>query len=305
MFVACFVLIFAFASCSKEALRLAVVYNDLTINSAADLPDLKKNTRLTGSLTLEFAPDEEVDLSVLENIIEIERNLVIKGGVNDAHLQHLRNITSVASLEILDNQQLSSLAPLAELQVTRDFTIVGSNVSDIAVFSNIEALEGDLEIMSCPNIQDLSDHFPFLETVNGNVTIVFNAGLEAVGLKALRMADEISFTDQPALASLALPALEEAKTLSIIGSGELENLDQLSKVQKINRLVVLNNPLLVDLNAGTQLEYVGTAWIRENVLLDDFCMLQQASIVGTIHDYDVQGNQYNPSLGDLATACIQ
>lgn len=303
---AAFVLVLSLSSCSKETLRLNEVYNDLIINSEADIPNLKKNTRITGNLILEFAPDEQVDLSSLQNVVEIGRNLIVRDGVTDAHLQHLANLTSVFSLEINDNQMLSSLAPLANVDIENSFSIIGCALSEIPVFVNVQQLEGDLEIMSSPNIVDFEDKFPSLTAVDNDIKILFNDGLEVIRFSKLAEAQEISITGHAELARVELPALNEVRDLlSINNAGKLQDLSEIEKVQKIGRLIVQNNPWLVDLNDGTQLELVELAWIRNNGQLDDFCMLQQAAIIGTIYDYDVQGNQYNPSLNALATACSE
>jgi hypothetical protein len=183
-------------------------------------------------------------------------------------LDGLSCLESTDGLQISDNESLTSLAGLDNLQEVDGPLRIEDNdqLRSLAGLSSLTAIGDVLTVTGNPSLLDLSD-LSSLTTVNAAATLASNASMTHIGLSALEKTGKLIVEDCPSLTEInELTALEEARSgLSIQECSSLTTLDLPALttvggdvyIYKNASLASLSAPELSEVNGELRLHWVG------------------------------------------------
>ena len=150
--------------------------------------------------------------------------IVIKGVSSVSPLEGLR--TFAGKMKILNSPNLTSLAGLGALVSIGGLTIKENDaLTDINTLSQVEVIEGDLNIEKIANISSVS--FPNLREIQGDLRIEQNGDLSSLYMPKLEaISGSLSIRDNKALNYFDFPSLNTiGGTFYLQANPDLENFD--------------------------------------------------------------------------------
>jgi hypothetical protein len=305
LFAAFFVLIFS-TSCVKQLDLLDQVYNNsIDLREEKKVPKFRPNTIIEGNVILKINDGNKPDLSPFGNVIEIRGYLQIGQGITDEDIALFSGLQKVQTLSVTNNDQLTDLRPLKELNITE--TIILSDLSELSIlpqFMETQGLEGDFIIGGVPKLI-IFDAFPNLVEVEGAFTISGNDGLQSISIPSLKKVFRLLVSGNPQLNAFTNIALDE-----VIASFELSNLPNMtsleafSSLQKTSSLKIEGNGKLQTLDGLQQLKEVNSVRIVLNTSLHDFCGIANAMQNPNLVSYTVFDNVANPNQEEIINDCL-
>jgi len=165
-------------------------------------------------------------------------------GTDIIDLSNLENITTITgSLRIINNNNLSNINSLSnitsvgiDLEVTRN-----TDLSDIDAFSKLTTLGGSLILNNLGSITDL----------NGisNITLI-GENLDITNHAKLQNLDDLS------------QLTTVGGFIYILGNDEITNIDGLSNISWANAIILIDNPLLQNINGFSGIAKIGEVTIN-------------------------------------------
>ncbi|MDN3687468.1 hypothetical protein [Cyclobacterium jeungdonense] len=249
-----------------------------SLNSLQGLQNLRE---VKSKLYIQNNP-QIANLEGLENLKSVKETLRIFNIPGLINLNGLNNLNNCHSLEIIGNENLTSIEELKQLTETADINLADNPKLEsfwriINQFQEIEALRlSGLEI----------DNFENKIPENFEITSLLSLR-NIIGLKNLK----------------GLPIIKELTTsLEIADNPNLESLEGLGNLLSIGvKLYIDGNPQLKSLNGLENLETVGEIiQIGSNENLVDFCALKKINTGNSNRQPNVTGNAHNPDLNNLS-----
>ncbi|MBV7269722.1 thrombospondin type 3 repeat-containing protein [Winogradskyella luteola] len=158
--------------------------------------------------------------------------------------------------------------------VDGNFTITGTNITDISGLSFIQIVDRGLQIISCnitslDGIQNISQSGFFRLRDCPNVI--------SANLPSLTSNGSFYFLNNPNLTEINVPSLvnSNGNRLDIVNNPILSSIDLPNINSLSNGIIITDNPLITDLDFLLSLTLVGTSVrIEDNTLLNGCCFLQ-------------------------------
>ena len=263
----------------------------------------------------------------------------IEGGVkisNNNLLQNLEgfltNVTSIAHLNIDNNDSLASLGGLDHLTSITYYIAIHNNdlltnlqgtpnniTSTISLFisenDNLISLEGlnnlnsieNLNIENNPNLLDLKG-LDALAHIDREINISHNESLENIDalssninstLEVVFIYDNFSLLSIKGLSNIStLNSLHIKKNNKLLN---LEGLEDLNFANEFNRdgIYIEDNNSLENVDALSNLIFVISLYLTNNPNLSNYCGIEQLIISNSYVDVYINGNSYDPSVTDI------
>ena len=244
----------------------------------------------------------------------------LKGVTGDLFIEDAEELTTLGGLESLEtvgdrlfvwgNDKLTSIAALSKLTHTPGDVTIGRNLllTSLQGLHNITSVGEDLKIEENSKLIDL-DALVKLKTVGGNLTIISNDKLTDIdGLSALTTVSEhiaINYNNElvtpvifqeltGAVSSISIRGNAKMKSLpgfpklsevyghiQIMECPELTSMAGLAAVKTLNRLIIVENASLTNLNGlGDLEEVIADLLVTDNPSLTDISGLSALISVG-------------------------
>jgi hypothetical protein len=182
-------------------------------------------TELRGNLTVRGNPLTELDLSNLQSVAGLTlANLRVDGIA-------LPNLRQVGSVAITASTSASLSAPALRT------ALGGVSISGLAqlrtlALTALTTVERDLIVRDLPQLTELA--LPALETLGGSLDVASHAALAQLSAPRLPAVGSLLLTGNPALATVALPALASVRDqLQLRGNRAMAELAGLSSLRAI------------------------------------------------------------------------
>lgn len=281
--------------CSDET-KVKLISKDITIDSDADFANLPKEAKagcweLDGVLHIDG--DNVTSLEKLGDLISV--NDIEITGTTLTTLDFLQNDVKVYGfVKVLDNDSLTSLAPLRAARFTGD--VIEAFVPAIELRNNLELttiddikaipeIKGDLQVHNNPKLEALE--LRSLTKIDGDLRIT-QSGMTLVDLSQLESVRSIEVSQNPNLTSFM-----GLQTTIITGNVIFRQNTRLSMIGSMFSLTLIGGNLIVDDNdALTSLSGLissmqrinGTVTISNNQVLTDLGQLSRTmqGIFGTV-----------------------
>jgi hypothetical protein len=222
------------------------------------------------------------NLNGLHNLTQIYGGIDIGNNNSLTSIAELSGITSLpqGALQIYNNDNLLSFNGLQNISSINDILSITANdrLIDISALSNLTSfartvrIVNNLELMSLNGLQNLIfDETKKLEIVNNSSLVNF------VNFENITTLDMLIVTDNDAL----------------------ESLSGLSGLNQVRRINIEDNISLLNLNGLDNVSAVNTLDCTSNIILSNLCALTKVVNSGTIQNYQVSNNAYNPSQQDI------
>ena len=255
-----------FFSCSNKEDGPVIFNGNIQLETQEQINEFGANgyQEINGNLTIIDGPsfDNTVDLSPLNSI------LIVTGSLNISGLSNLETI---------------------ELQVTEVGTlfIVIVDSETVSFPALTKTTSGFFRISDCPALRNMN--FPNLETVFSRFQITDN-----VGIRNLDGFPSLTNIGQNSSSSTGVDS-----ELSVSGNPFLQSISGLSNVTSdIISLQIESNDMLTSLNGLENARFNRAISIIFNNILTDFCAIR-TTVSNGVENYDVAGNQFNPSNSDM------
>lgn len=226
---------------------------DVVLLSQKDVDDFGKKcyTKIEGALTIGSSTHHPtlpiVDLNSLETLREITQDLNIINNPNLVSLMGLQYLEKVNQLHLEKNERLPSFNGLRRLKTLESFAVV-----------------------ECNSLTDF-EGLPWEDINLESLIISYNKNLRNLqGIEKLSKVEYIHIKHNPALNTVDLPNIGEARSLSITSNSSLTSLSGFrNSISSLSSTNISNNPVLEDLkgllaNGG---KITGTVMISGNAAL--------------------------------------
>lgn len=263
------------------------------------------------------------------------RNLSYIGGhltiANNPKLQEIRdldNITNVDGISISDNLSLSSIDGFNQLtEIRGSLELFDTQLKNLNALENLEYVGTDLTISFNLLLENIDGLFN-LSSIGESLALSNNPLLTNLnGLSnASATISKLYIHKNRTLENIdGLHKIDANEFVTINSNYSLKNLDGLLRIQNIIKLEVSENNSLTNLNGLRNLSKVGDygleikrnyklstltglngiiqiegpLTIEKNLLLRDFCELQNFLFNGVPTSYNVTDNFYNPTVQEI------
>ncbi len=226
------------------------------------------------------------DLDGLRGLQRVDEDVVLEQlSLTDLHgLEGLTELGDpggeTARITLLYMPQLASLDALAvDWHGDNALSIHGSAIADLDAVAGVTELAG-LSLSENHALVDLAG-LEALAEVHGSLDLVGNANLVDLGALANLESVGLLMLAESVVTDLALPALQEAGEVWVLGNAQLTALSGLAGLSSVGELWLADNPALTDLSdlaALTQVE--GNLEIRSNDALSSVADLAAVTGVG-------------------------
>lgn len=251
------------------------------------LQGLEKLEKISGDLILENFTKLN-DLSALSNLYYVGRRIYIMNNMSLENLDGLEAISTIESLDIVNNKNLTSLDGLNNISSGLE----GLTISFNEKLNDLSAL-GKLSTVRFFNIKNNSS----LTNLEGF------SSLSSIG-------HELNVSNNSALTSLkGLENLKSTKLLTINSNSNLINLEGLEGLTSIKGssypITITSNSSLNSLEGLENLiEVEGYIQVAANSSLNDFCALKKLfASGGHIGNINFSNNLYNPTTNEIVNNC--
>ncbi|WP_298760311.1 T9SS type A sorting domain-containing protein [uncultured Psychroserpens sp.] len=225
--------------------------------------------------------------TIYPNCTELDFDLLISGD-DITDLNPLSNLSSVRSLHIIDNLQLTSLQGL-------NLSVVNANQPQLIIQNN--PLLTNISVLSTTTF----DFFP--EGNTGSVSIINNPLLSSLnGLQGLSgFVFQVLIDNNDSLLNLeGLNNIAQVDDLYIENNGSLFNLNGLDNLNLAGGIGINNNSSLVSLGGiNGYSDSIFTFELNNNVLLNDISALNDAMFI----DNFAMNNNSNLSVCNITSVC--
>lgn len=283
-------------------LNIEKIEEDLYIHNCSNLQNtmgLRNISHIGGYLSIYSNPNlkEITDLSKLRNVegISISENLSLHHidgfdqlmeirtsldifGTQLQNLNAFQNLTKIGGgLTIFDNPQLTDLNGLLNLNTVGEKIIIGMNDMLVSLdgLANVSSTISRLQISNNPHLQNIE------------------------GLHNVKTTEFVTIESNYSLKSLeGLSNIRNLRKLEVYENNSLLNLNGLNNVTNVGDLGVdiHNNNRLSSLNGLDGINQIdGPLKITGNIILRDFCVIQDLLLNRSSGPYDVRDNFYNPT----------
>lgn len=274
-------------------------YFDIHSNNLTSFEGLENLNYIGASLVIRYN-DNLASLEGLNNLSQINGALILKVNPLLTSIKALNNANMQGSLHIEDNFSLENLDGLTNVQTLNNFKLHRNSIQTLAHLENLNYIAGNFAIsLNNPltNLEGLGG----LDSIGGNIFIDWNNGLHNLdGLENLKSAggdifirSNFQLENITALGNLTLIGGQDslAKSLSITGNNQLDNLDGLEGITALKRLTVKDNDLQ-DIDALQNLTYVERVDI-ESSSLTNVLGLQNITSIAENLTIKLNGNNTN------------
>ncbi len=285
-------------------LATAQIFNgDLTLSSQSDVDNFKYS-EVTGNLVIgqkistNSSLTDIMDLNPLASLIRVGGVLSIQKTLL-SNLKGLDQLTSVATLTIVANEQLEHIQNLASLSwIAEDLIIaVNRSLTTFKGLENVSGIGGLMDIEANATLTSL-DGLNNLQTIGSWVVIDENYQLISFqGLESLKSVggffriggDHYQLQNIQALANLTTVG----GLLSIVGNAKLTSLSGLDNLKSVESLTINDNPLLENLQGLGSLLSTRDITIWNN---DQLLNLQGLNKITSVRSLQIL---FNPTLQNL------
>ncbi|WP_310993223.1 hypothetical protein [Aequorivita marina] len=265
----------------------------------------------------------------LKNISYIGGNIMINDNPMLEAIPDLRKLTILqAGISIGGSMNLMDISGLSQVtKIKGDFQLYDTSLTNLNAFKNLKTIEGRFLIMGNLYLVNL-DSLLNLNDIGSKITISFNEaltnldGLTSVtatipeviiyqntrleninGLQNIKFTEQIEITNNFSLINLnGLSRATSPSRIDIINNRSLISLSGLNNITAIGEggFYIEKNYLLKNLNNLDRISIIeGPLSIERNILLKDFCALNDLITEGSFGTYLVLRNLYNPTIQDI------
>jgi len=299
--------------------ELVIIGGKLSILSTSSLVSLQGLERITTveRLKIQYNPSllTMQGLNGLEviNGLTYQDGLFIQSNSSLISLEGLENLTTISKHLAVGNNSLNSLIGLNNLsQIGGDIGISYENIlTSLHGLESINSIQGKLSVSNNGSLLNLNG-LNNLNNISGNMQIYNNSLTSLVGLESLILVGGILTIDSNSLL-VSLQGLDNISTiegsLSIWNNTSLNSLTNLGSLASVSGSIgILKNNSLSSLDGLDNLTNVGfeigigtDQWNYNggNLLLTDFCALNNILISGTYGSTLISNNSYNPTEQDI------
>ncbi|MEQ9219820.1 MAG: hypothetical protein RLO17_17330 [Cyclobacteriaceae bacterium] len=293
---------------------------------------LKEIKEFNGSLILSDLSGLQ-SLEGLENCTAINQGLDISFNPGLININALKNLSSIGLFARIDyNDKLPDIDGLSGLNEIGGYLSIYKNdlITDITGLKNLVKVGSTFSIEKCPQLTNIDglDNLNLVETIeiNENDALTNLDGLEHV-ISVNGIQGSLLIRNNNALVDINVLTFntEGIKSIEIKSNAALENLSGLNGLKSIQSLTIENNSSLTEIAGLNNLQSVtqgltisnnnklisihgfegitsfdGKLKIWYNKILSNLCGLSHFIENGLVEtNYQISGNQYNPSYQDL------